>query len=172
MAKCGGSEKPWERQKGESSQAFEAFVIYCDMGAERSLRKVAQKLGKSLTLIARWNTTWHWQDRVREYENDLRRQEFEEQKKDYQKMQKNQLAAASALQKKAVDALVKLEPGDLSPRDILHFFTTGANLENTIRKERRADAAGVMDKGGKELSLADTIINAYKARAGIQDDND
>ena len=41
----------WERQKGESAQAYEAFVLYRDLGAERSHVKVAQQLGKSLSLI-------------------------------------------------------------------------------------------------------------------------
>ena len=37
------TDKPWERQKGESDKAYEAFVTYRDMGTDRSIRAVAQK---------------------------------------------------------------------------------------------------------------------------------
>lgn len=45
----------WERQPGESAQAYEAFAIYRDMGSNRSLRVVAEQLSKSDTLIKRWS---------------------------------------------------------------------------------------------------------------------
>ena len=36
--------KPWERQENESTSAFYAFTIYRDLGHERSLRRVAERL--------------------------------------------------------------------------------------------------------------------------------
>jgi hypothetical protein len=36
----------WERQKGESQQAFQAFVAYRDMGSDRSAAKVGRRLGR------------------------------------------------------------------------------------------------------------------------------
>ena len=65
------TDKPWERQKGESEKAFEAFVTYRDMGEKRTLTAVAEKLQKSGTLIRRWKSTWDWAERVRAYDNEL-----------------------------------------------------------------------------------------------------
>lgn len=61
----------WERQPGESAQAYEAFAIYRDMGSDRSLRAVAEKLSKSYTLIGRWSREKKWGERCRAYDNHL-----------------------------------------------------------------------------------------------------
>ena len=68
------TDKPWERQKGESEKAFEAFVTYRDMGEKRTLTAVAEKLQKSGTLIRRWKSTWDWAERVRAYDNELEKE--------------------------------------------------------------------------------------------------
>ena len=51
----GKKVQPWERHTSESAEAFEAFVIYRDLGVDRNLIKVWQKLGKSHTVIERWS---------------------------------------------------------------------------------------------------------------------
>jgi hypothetical protein len=53
----------WERQRGETLKAFEAFVEYRDMD-NRSYREVGQKLGKSKTQIEKWARKYFWQERV------------------------------------------------------------------------------------------------------------
>lgn len=78
MAKWSKSEKSWKRQPKESVQAYEALNLYLSMGAERTLHKVATKLSKSDTLIKRWSSSWNWQQRSRDYDNDLKRKEFDE----------------------------------------------------------------------------------------------
>jgi hypothetical protein len=43
------ARKAWDRQAGETSQAFRAFVTYRDLGPERSLTKVARHLHETST---------------------------------------------------------------------------------------------------------------------------
>lgn len=62
--------KPFDRQPGESSQAWEAFQIYRDAGPERGIRGVARKVAKSSTLIKKWSARWGWVERVRAWEHD------------------------------------------------------------------------------------------------------
>ena len=57
----------FEQQPKESAKAFEAFALYLGMGAERSLAKVGQRLGKSGSLIERWSRRFGWTDRVSEH---------------------------------------------------------------------------------------------------------
>jgi hypothetical protein len=133
MARNSIAEKPWERQKGESSQAFEAFSLYLKMGEKRSLRSLAQRLGKSSALMNRWSSRWNWQERLRAYENDLRRQEIEADRKDRKAMRERQIKTAMLMQKKAVEALDKIKPEELTPRAILEYIKAGAELERLNR---------------------------------------
>ena len=55
---------PFEQQPRESAKAFAAFKTYLDMGPERSLKAVAQKLGKSVTMLGRWSARFDWPGRV------------------------------------------------------------------------------------------------------------
>ena len=57
----------FEQQERESNKAFAAFKIYLELGPERSLSAVAEKLGKSKTLIERWSGKFDWPARVQAY---------------------------------------------------------------------------------------------------------
>jgi hypothetical protein len=54
----------FEQQPRESAKAFEAFSLYLNMGPERSLAAVGQKLGKSKALLERWSAKFDWPGRV------------------------------------------------------------------------------------------------------------
>lgn len=61
----------WERRRGESSQAFAAFQVYLELGAERSLGGVGQKCSKSVSLLSRWSTKWGWVARAEAHDAHL-----------------------------------------------------------------------------------------------------
>ena len=44
----------FEQQERESNRAFAAFKTYLELGPERSLVAVADKLGKHRTQVERW----------------------------------------------------------------------------------------------------------------------
>jgi hypothetical protein len=49
------------RLRKESDQAFEAFRVYLQMDpVQRSLRGVAQHLGRHVSLLERWSAAHHW----------------------------------------------------------------------------------------------------------------
>lgn len=62
---------PWDRRPGETSPAWAAFVVYRDMGAERSTARVAQELGKSKTLADRWSGANEWVARAAAWDAHL-----------------------------------------------------------------------------------------------------
>ena len=55
----------FEQQPRESNRAFAAFSAYLEMGAERSLAKVGQKLGKSTVQMEKWSAKFDWPARVK-----------------------------------------------------------------------------------------------------------
>lgn len=128
------ANSPWERQKGESEKAYEAFVIYRDMGADRTITAVAKKLTKSRTLIGRWSAQWNWQERVLAYDNELQREAKAEAAKDYKEMMKRHIGMAVAIQKKAYDALKELDIDEMSPRDIREYIKMATDLERLNRE--------------------------------------
>lgn len=153
MAKNARSENSWERQPGETPKAFEAFDLYCKLGEERSVRKVAQKLTKSDTIIKRWSSQWNWVNRARDYDNELKRRELQTQKKAYQDMQKRQIGMAIQLQKKAFEALQKLPVDKMTAKDIKEFMKLGAALE----RANMDMAAAEQNRDADE----DTMIDIY-----------
>lgn len=128
------ANNPWERQKGESEKAYEAFVIYRDMGAERTITAVGKRLAKSRNLIDRWSVRWNWQERVLAYDNELQREAKAEAAKEYKEMTKRHIGIAGMLQKKALDALKALDIKEMSPRDIREYIKMATDLERLNRE--------------------------------------
>lgn len=163
MPKKTSDIKAWERQSGESEKAFEAFALYRDMGAERTLQAVADELQKSYTLIRRWKTTWKWKDRVIEFDNDKERQAKREAEKGLKEMYARQTKIAMQVQAKALKALDRLKPEKMSAKDIKEYIKMATELE---RLSRQSNAAQLGGSEKSAASLADTIAAAYERRKG------
>lgn len=138
------TDKPWERQKGESEKAFEAFAAYRDMGEKRTFTAVAEKLHKSYTLIRRWKNNWNWDERVREYDNDLEKQARAQAIKDRKDMTSRHIQIAMQLQKKALAALKELSVEDMSPKDIKEYIKMATDLERLNREPTEDERDGVV----------------------------
>ncbi len=55
----------FEQQPKESDKAFAAFSLYLSQGPERSLAKVAAKLGKGERIMETWSKKFDWAGRVK-----------------------------------------------------------------------------------------------------------
>ena len=158
------TEQPWERQPGESEQAFEAFKIYRDLGVRRSNAEACKQLSKSRQLISRWKSKYEWDDRVRAYDNDLEKQQHAEAVKNLKDMTGRHIKIAMSLQRKALEALDKLKVEDMTPKDIKEYIKMATELE---RLNRLTSAA-------KDESLEEeeqqTVVDIYlPAKEGDDD---
>lgn len=151
--------KPWERQDGESAKAYQAFCKYLDMGEKRSIRAVAQQLGKSATLMARWSSTWHWPDRVAEYEADLRRLAYKKAQNDAEKMAKRHINIALKMQEKALAALNATKPEYIQVRDMITLLREATKLERDSRVDVETRTAPLRS----EQEVEDDLVNDWIA---------
>jgi len=125
--------EPWEQQPGESSKAFRAFVVYRDMGTNRSLDKIpllildpaGKPLYKSSRYFHDWATKFTWTARVRAYDNhldEIRRQAVEDEiRKEKADMRKTHRTIAKAMQDRIIARLMpdpKIRETYMDPKEI------------------------------------------------------
>ncbi len=62
----------WHRQDEETDKSWDAFVVYRNMGADRSLRKTQEQLGNPesyQSTLSKWSAQYDWVKRSAEYDN-------------------------------------------------------------------------------------------------------
>lgn len=153
--------KPWERQEGESAKAFEAFTIYAGLGADRSLRAVAQQLGKSKTLMDRWSSTYGWVARAAEYDADLQRKAHAEAVKKARKMNDRHIGIALKMQEKALEALAKTPAESINTKVLVSMLREATKLERESRAEIVRETEHKIEA---ESTLVDVIAEAWERR--------
>lgn len=161
------TEQPWERQKGESAQAFEAFFLYLEMGASRSLRAVSQELGKSKTLIDRWSRTYKWVERCRAWDNHLQYEAKKAAITEVRNMTKRHVTMAQQIQNAAMLALKELGSDMVNPKNFAAIVKLATELE---RQNLEAEVAAVSEditstQDDGPSTLADAINEAWRRRS-------
>lgn len=117
-------EITYERMKGETSNEFERFIAYRDMGPGRSFRKVAKKFNIDLSYINTLSAKYHWTDRVKLWTDELDRVRRETYIKEVENMAKRHARQSMNYQKvlqiPAKAVIEKMENGDSSYIDFVN----------------------------------------------------
>ena len=144
--------RPWERQRGESPVAYQAFMVYRDLGAARTFVAAANALGKGTSLVRRWARRYDWRDRTwawdisqaREAEDALRQQREESlrrQARDADQLQRLGMAGLSRLiHRDPVTGEARLDE-TVKPRDAVAIYKFGVELEDRITQTAPAEPA-------------------------------
>ena len=179
----------WSRMPGETNKAYEAFVVYRDLGRDnRSLQKTADALGKARTMITQWSSVWQWQLRVREWdamqsralarERERARVEKADATLQQQETSKSdQLRAARALKQEALRVLAfeqdkaakqaKRQPGGGDP-DAKAVALAAQALEKAQNMERIALGLPT-DISKTDVTLRDTAKEALDMQRMLRD---
>jgi hypothetical protein len=135
--------KKWERRKGETGPAWEAFLTYREMGLSRSAAKVAKALGKSATLMNRWSSAHGWVERAAAWDTHLDQRATAAQVQEIENMKARHVRLAEAVQKLTAAEIDKMiaaseaDPGKptLLPKDVRLLLKEGTTLERVSRGE-------------------------------------
>jgi hypothetical protein len=66
--------RPWDPQAGEPGTSFAGLVLYRETPpVERNLRKVSNRLGRSLSIIERHSSRWQWVARTHAWDAEQAR---------------------------------------------------------------------------------------------------
>lgn len=122
--------------------------MYRDMGTERSIRKVAQHLSKSSTLIKDWSAKHGWVERVAAYDSYIDQETRKKREKDIIEMKDRHAGLATAMLAKAAKGLLKIKDEHIKPQDVARMIEVGSKLERLSRGESTENIEATGKDGG------------------------
>lgn len=132
----------WDQQPKETNKAYERFRLYRDMGAGRSLRKLAKELGLDLSSIAEMSSRYRWQERVSAFDAYIDEASQHKSIIQVKAMKERQIALALKAQKAATKGLEQLisrisqqEAHNFRPEALVKLLEIGCRLERLNRDE-------------------------------------
>jgi len=159
--------RPYDRLENETSKAYQAFVVYRDLGGLRTIDAVAQELNKSHALIGRWSRQHSWVERTEAWDTD---QDYERQKeaiaakrREYKQnlaeFQKNNLAVGRAAFKATAT----------TTKQIMEFVERNERIDSWDDANKAANIikglAGLSDLWAKALAV-DRLLERLEADDG------
>lgn len=170
--------KIYDQQPGESTPAFEAFCAYRDLGPERSMVKLSDKLQKSKSTLEDWSRVNGWQTRIAAYNTAMDKVDRKKRRLAIQKMADRHSRIAAMFQEKVILRLQDLDVNTLSPSDLIRMFEVSAKVERESRRfgthdvaENTAHIAEMAEAVGVPVPTedADAVALARQKRRGRLD---
>lgn len=170
----------WDRRLGEGPEAYQAFLVYRDLGAQRSLRAARQRWGKggappALSRVEKWSSAWAWTFRVDAWDAHLQRladerirQVFTDQIERYRVLSDATLAASSRGLQLVLEGLSKEHAEAPSFSAAIAAAATTVELNQKVtamafERLERLQAAGAPATGARE-ELARRLRQMHEAR--------
>jgi hypothetical protein len=141
---------PWERQPGESQQAYARFLTYRNTPpGERALRRV----GVSQQLASRWSSRWKWLSRCAAFDDWLFSANDALALRGVLTARMRGVRVGSELTEKASAALVTLKNDKLDASDVVLLAKTGIEIEREALGLDKASSDGGNNRGGTTVVL-------------------
>lgn len=142
--------EPWERRADETAKAYEAFEVYRDMGLARSYAKVAQRLGKSKTIIDRWGSRHEWGMRIKAHDEKFETRRLNSAENEREKALKRHVDIARTFMNLGIKRLRDMRPGEIErPETLLKW------LKDAIDLERKG--LGISESPGMQVSVTQAV---------------
>lgn len=159
-------EHPWERQPTETDMAWEAFVVYRNLGpTKRSQVETAKVLSKHPGTLTPWSAEHQWVLRAHAYDQWVDRQNLMAEAEARKEMRKRHIQMAMSLQGAAALALNKIikaeqqgEQLTLKPGEMKELAELGLKIERLNRGEPDS-----ITEQKVEIDKPVTVVHDYSA---------
>lgn len=121
--------EPWQRQAGESRQAFAAFRRYLEAGPTRRVTDVAAECNRSPSLLFRWSARWSWVARAEAYDDEQVAIFDAERVEAIRAMSRRHAAIARLAIARVAEALQNVDPQALTPGELIRWLDVAARVE-------------------------------------------
>lgn len=164
-------DKPY-RDTGakESATAFETFIIFRDMGTDRSLHKLAEKVNKKYEAVRHWSYKYKWTDRI----NAMNQYKIQEANRINQEIQKKEIDRINKrLDKKSklINVLLDVLTNNADNYDNTELnikeFSSMLNLVSRIENMNIADLENIknleqmLNDDGVDTSEINALVNNF-----------
>jgi hypothetical protein len=165
-----GEHYAWERREKESDPAWEAFVIYRDMGTRRVQREVCKQVGKHENLISRWAIRHEWKARCLEYDRWLDHMATHDAADALREMRKRHAAIATIALSRAAEKLQSATGDAMTVRDAATLLDLAVKVERLSRGEA-TESTEISGRDGGPIELenvtpeeANAMLRHYLAK--------
>lgn len=135
----------WDRRDKESDPAWAAFQTYRDMGPQRSIRKVADALGKSGTLIGQWSSRHDWPNRVKAFERWMDQETVGVWTEQLRALVEDATSVIRAFVSKTSARLAIMEDGNPIPGDVIQCVSVIVRAQQNATVYLRPTAGATED---------------------------
>lgn len=113
----------------ETAKAFRAFEVYRDMGADRTLERVAATVPVRLPSVKDWSSKFEWQARVRAYDEHVAARAADKAVESAASVRARQAQHAKAIQFRAMQKFATVTPEGMSVGEATRAWQVGAEVE-------------------------------------------
>lgn len=182
-----GEIDPQGRQYREGEEAYQAYLVYRDLGPTRTMKAARLKLGRDsagyVRIMESWSSKFRWIDRVRAWDSRIQEERDRERLKTAARWECRRLNTMEAsfrlglaMLTKASEALGALVPASTSARDAVALARQGSELAAAAI----AAALGPKDEdapleaadGGMRPEVAAAALQAIAEATGVSLDDD
>lgn len=194
---CALDRDEFDRQPGEPETAWKSFIVYRDMGLDRTLEKTRVVLGKTnpgyLKALEEWSREWAWRARVEAWDREIDRRHRKAMFAEVEKMRQRHVNLAVSLQglgavelQKLLDAAKKaIKTNVITGELLIKLIDLGVKLERqgrgepeSIIEERRQltadeerDSMKALLRDPKAMEAVDRLIGLLHEQPGNKKSN-
>jgi hypothetical protein len=161
------SSNPWCRQLKESPKAYLSFCLYRDAGLGRSLREVAQRLGRSLTAVAKLSSRHNWVQRAEAWDDHMEEIERRAWERECEKTAQRHAQVCMLGLSKAIDGLANYNPANYPEAvqaaiNLMRFERLCRGLPSEIAKMRHEGSSEGQPIRSQQLNITEVVVRNRK----------